>query len=101
MADQKAVEKEPTHPCPICKENGANVLFLKENQIPKQLTKIQQSSILSLPKAIELLVISTELYICRTCGVRYEKLVREDKTFAAARYADEQGREIDPAKMGG
>ena len=102
MADENGdAPKEKTHPCPICKQEGDNVLLLKEdNVIQKPLTKIQQSSILSLPKAIEMLILTTDLYICRTCGGRYEKIKSEKTTMAAVQYADEHGRPIDPSQMG-
>lgn len=100
MADDTIATKDPTHPCPICKQEGDNVLLLKEdNVIQKPVTKIQQSAILSLPKSIEMLILMTDLYICRTCGVRYEQIKQERKATAAAQYVDEQGRPIDPSKM--
>lgn len=100
MTDQIGEPKDPTHPCPICKQEGDNVLFLKANQVMKQLTPIQQKSILSLPKAVEVLVLITDLFLCRTCGVRYEKIRDEQKGMMAAQYTDEQGRPIDPAALG-
>lgn len=100
MTDQIGEPKDPTHPCPICKQEGDNVLLLKEdNIIQKPVTKIQQSAILALPKAIEMLIIVTDLFICRTCGVRYEKLKKEQTAMAQAQYVDEQGRPVDPTKM--
>ena len=100
MADEQLTDKDPSHPCPLCKQEGANVLFLQLSQIQKQLTKVQQSAILSLPKTIEVLLITTEQYVCRTCGIGYEKFLKEQTVVGAAKYMDPQGREINPSALG-
>jgi len=95
-ADVKA--SKPVHPCPICKENGANAFLLKAgHQIAHPLVPDLAKCVV-LPTKIDVHVFVVDQYICRTCGITYNKMIDEKVIQAPAQYQDQHGHAVDFTK---